>query len=159
MSPASPPSDAPIEQGMIVRLRDHVWAVTNVRATSPDGADRVHKADLECLTEADLGRQLSVIWEREVGPTVITNVALPEVTGLDAPELFDAFITALRWSCASIAEGTAVQAPFRGGVEIEEEQLVPVVRASEAFTRLIECAELITSISHLSPNSFRSASC
>jgi SNF2 family DNA or RNA helicase len=56
-------------------------------------------------------------------------VALPAPTGFDAPDRLDAFLDAVRWGAASTAEVRNIQAPFRSGIDIEDYQLDPVVRA------------------------------
>ena len=118
----------PPEQGQIVRVRHKVWAVTNIQQTKTKDSE-VNKVILECLSDDSLGREVQVIWEREIAPTKLDSTQLPSLDSLDEPELLQAFLTALRWSSASLAEGDIMQAPFRGGVQIEEFQLAPVVRA------------------------------
>ena len=110
-------------------LRHKVWLVKGVSKSGPTGG-QVHRVKLECLSDDGLGRPLDVIWEREVAPTVLELSTLPITRGLDSPTRFQAFLDAMRWSSSSLAEGTAIQAPFRGGVEIEDYQLVPVTRAA-----------------------------
>src|SRR5439155_9213036 len=41
----------------------------------------------------------------------------------------DAFLDAVRWGASSIADVRVLQAPFRSGIDIEDYQLDPVVRA------------------------------
>ena len=69
------------------------------------------------------------IWEIEPGATVIEKVALPRPTGFDAPDRLDAFLDAVRWGAASTADVRNIQSPFRSGIDIEDYQLDPVVRA------------------------------
>jgi len=82
------------------------------------------------VSDDGVGRVIDVIWEREIAPAILENAGLPAPVGLDAPEEFGAFLDALRWTSASMAEGNALQAPLRGGVEIEDYQIVPVARAA-----------------------------
>lgn len=117
-----------LEQGQIVQLRHKVWNVTAVSRIKTSAKDAIHKVTLECLSDDGLGRVLDVIWEREVAPSVIEATSLPTLRGFDPPKRFQAFIDAIRWNSASLAEGN-LQAPFRGGVQIEEYQLAPVIRA------------------------------
>ena len=49
--------------------------------------------------------------------------------GFDDPARFDAFLDAVRWGAISAADVRALQAPFRSGIEIEDYQLDPLVRA------------------------------
>lgn len=66
-----------------------------------------------------------MIWEVEPGAYVHD---LPP-TGFDAPERLDAFLDAVRWGAASTADIRNVQSPFHSGINIEDYQLDPVVRA------------------------------
>lgn len=72
---------------------------------------------------------MNVIWELEPGARVIEKVALPEPTGFDSPDRLDAFLDAVRWGASSSADLRTIQAPFRSGIDIEDYQLDPVVRA------------------------------
>src|SRR4029434_1938903 len=76
-----------------------------------------------------LGKELRVVWEMEPGAAVVEKVALPEPTGFDPPDKLDAFLDAVRWGAASTADVKNIQAPSRCGIDIENYQLDPVVRA------------------------------
>ncbi|XBH08314.1 DISARM system SNF2-like helicase DrmD [Singulisphaera sp. Ch08] len=76
-----------------------------------------------------LGEELQVVWQIEPGASVIEKVALPEPTGFDSPDRLDAFLDAVRWGAASTADLKNIQSPFRSGIDIEDYQLDPVVRA------------------------------
>lgn len=118
-----------LEQGQIVSVRRKVWAITAVSKSKTNGDDAIHKISLECLADEGLGTAIDVIWEREVAPKVLEAKSLPQVTGIDSREAFTAFLDSIRWGCASVVRGDILQAPFRGGIEIEEYQLAPVIRA------------------------------
>ena len=45
------------------------------------------------------------------------------------PDQLDAFLDAVRWGASSTADVRNVQSPFRSGIDIEDYQLDPVVRA------------------------------
>ena len=60
---------------------------------------------------------------------MIEKVALPDPTGFDPPDRLDAFLDAVRWGASSSADVRTIQAPFRSGIDIEDYQLDPVVRA------------------------------
>ncbi|WP_410210821.1 DISARM system SNF2-like helicase DrmD [Aquirhabdus sp.] len=117
------------EQGQIVKLRHKIWAVTDVNKTKIQPNLAIHRVALECLSDDALGENIQVIWEREIFPALVESTALPNITAYDEPELFDAFIRSLQWSASSLAVGDILQAPFRGGVQMEEYQLAPVIRA------------------------------
>src|SRR5579875_493621 len=129
--PASPP-----EQGQLVSVRSRQWIVTDVRpstlpppALKPTFSGPQNLLTLASVEDDGLGEELQVIWEIEPGSKIIEKVALPEPTGFDPPDKLDAFLDAVRWGAASTADVKNIQAPFRSGIDIEDYQLDPVVRA------------------------------
>jgi hypothetical protein len=124
------------EQGQLVSVRSRNWVVTEVLpSTLPaDGlkAPLPNPQNLLTLSSVEddgLGEELQVIWELEPGARLIEKVALPEPTGFDPPDQLDAFLDAVRWGASSSADVRNIQAPFRSGVDREDYQLDPVVRA------------------------------
>lgn len=123
------------EQGQLVQVRSRPWVVNVVKPSSlPTPAMELpiatqHLLTLSSVEDDGLGEEVQVVWEIEPGAKVIERVALPEATGFDSPERLDAFLDAVRWGAASTADLKNIQAPFRSGVEIEDYQLDPVVRA------------------------------
>lgn len=129
-------TSSPPEQGELVRVRERQYVVAEVvKSTLPtrplewtgDGAQ--HLVTLTSVEDDALGEELQVIWELEPGARVIEHAALPEPTGFDPPDQLDAFLDAVRWGAASSADVRSIQAPFRSGIEREDYQLDPVVRA------------------------------
>ena len=60
------------------------------------------------------------------------------MTGLDEPDMLQAFLDAVRWGAATNADRGYLQAPFRSGVSIKDFQLDPLVRAIDmARTNLL----------------------
>jgi hypothetical protein len=84
---------------------------------------------LTSIEDDALGEGLQVVWELEPGARVSEKVELPDPTGFDPPQRLDAFLDAVRWGAIASADISALQAPFRSGVEIEDYQLDPLVRA------------------------------
>jgi hypothetical protein len=132
----SPAVSTPPEQGQLVDVRQRRYVVTDmVRSALPLDALRPtdhggqHLVSLSSVEEDAFGEELQVIWELEPGATVNEQVALPPPTGFDAPERLEAFLDAVRWGAASTADVRNIQAPFRSGIDIEDYQLDPVVRA------------------------------
>jgi len=126
----------PPEQGQMVTVRQRHYVVTEVsKSTLPDrplrqaGSGPQHLVSLSSVEDDGLGEELQVVWEIEPGAKAIEKVALPEPTGFDAPERLDAFLDAVRWGASSSADVRSVQSPFRSGIDIEDYQLDPVVRA------------------------------
>jgi superfamily II DNA or RNA helicase len=126
------------EVGQVVRCRDRFWAVTDVlRSTLPgdphDVSDeqRQHLVALSSIEDDGFGDEVTVIWEVEPGTEIreIGTLPRPEPGRFDDPSELDAFIDAVRWGAIASADSSALQAPFRSGITIEDYQLDPVVRA------------------------------
>ncbi|MGH7335734.1 MAG: DISARM system SNF2-like helicase DrmD, partial [Candidatus Rokuibacteriota bacterium] len=124
------------EVGQLAEVRQRRWIVTDVAASTlplsplePSNGHPHHLVGLSSVEDDGLGEELQVIWEVEPGARVLEKVALPEPTGFDEPRRLDAFLDAVRWGASSTADVKALQAPFRSGIEIEDYQLDPVVRA------------------------------
>ena len=124
------------EQGQLVQVRSRPWVVNEIKTSIlPSPAMELpvsrsqHLLTLASIEDDGLGEELQVVWEIEPGAKVIEKVALPEPSSLDSPAELDAFLDAVRWGAASTADYKNIQSPFRSGVEIEDYQLDPVVRA------------------------------
>nr|WP_300337488.1 SNF2-related protein [Actinomyces sp.] len=106
------------------------------RSAADDGASRLeHVVDLQSLDEDRMGEELTVVWELEVGQSVVPDRGLPEnidADAFDSPETLGAFVDAVRWGAVTSADPKAFQAPFRSGVTLEPYQLEPLRRALAA---------------------------
>lgn len=123
-------SAAPPEQGQLVQVRNRLWVVNDTVPHEALSGEQITRVDLECLDDDRLGEELSLIWEREVGTKVFQADAFPIPSGKwDHPDTYRAFLRAIRWSSTSAIQDTALQAPFRGAIEIEPYQLEPVTLA------------------------------
>lgn len=130
------------EVGSIVEVRGATWAVTDVRGQgiSRSPADesrgsRQHVVSLQSLEEDRMGEELSVIWELEVGQTVLPDQGLPDIINADSfddPNRLGAFVDAMRWGAVTSADAKKFQAPFRTGANLEPYQLEPLRRALSA---------------------------
>src|SRR5689334_20222985 len=122
------------EQGQLAVVRQRRYVVTDVRkgavTTNIDASDQAqHLISLASIEDDALGEELQVIWEIEPGARAFEKMELPEPKGFDRPAHLEAFLDAVRWGAASIADTRQLQSPFRSGIEIESYQLDPVVRA------------------------------
>ena len=128
---------APVpEQGQLVVVRQRTYTVTDISQSSiatsvtssvqPTGQ---HLVMLSSIEDDALGEELQVVWELEPGTSVQQSISLPEPLGFDSPARLEAFLNAVRWGAASTADIRSIQSPFRSGIDIEDYQLDPVVRA------------------------------
>lgn len=124
------------EPGQVVTVRQRPFVVTNIKKseTMPvaAGLGRTvvqHLVTLSSVEDEGLGEELQVIWELEPGVKCMENSQLPPLRAFDRPRDFDAFLDAVAWGAVSQADATALQAPFRSGIDVDDYQLDPVVRA------------------------------
>ena len=125
------------EQGQLVEVRQRRYVVSDIVKSSlppttlPDGLESPqHLISLTSVEDDALGEELQIIWELEPGARTYDQVVLPEPTsGFDSPHRLDAFLDAVRWGAASSADVRSLQAPFRSGIDLEDYQLDPLVRA------------------------------
>jgi ERCC4-related helicase len=124
------------EQGQLVVVRQRTYTVTDVTEsslatdlTSPVKPTPQHLILLSSIEDDALGEELQVVWELEPGTSVQQSLSLPQPSGFDPPARLDAFLNAVRWGAASTADVRSIQSPFRSGIDIEDYQLDPVVRA------------------------------
>lgn len=133
---------APPEAGQVVQVRGAIWAVTEVeaqglpRSSADDGRPLLeHVVTLQSLDEDRMGEELRVVWELEVGNSVVPDRGLPEtisVDDFDDPDTLGAFVDAVRWGAVTSADPKAFQSPFRSGATLEPYQLEPLRRALAA---------------------------
>jgi hypothetical protein len=127
------------EVGRLVQCRDRHWVVADVVASqlpdaepSADGRSAPqHLVRPSSVEDDGLGDELEVVWEIEPGAQALPQATLPTPRAghLDDPDRLAAFLDAVRWGAITSADSTALQAPFRSGITIEDYQLDPVVRA------------------------------
>ncbi len=135
MSIASPIKTIP-ESGQLVTIRGRRFCVTDV-CTSISSVNIVqsrqtaqhHLVKLKSVEDDDLGSELEVIWELEIDAATYETRELPFPEGFDSADRLDAFLDAVRWGAVSSADVRNVQSPFRSGIDLEDYQLDPVVRA------------------------------
>ena len=117
-------------------MRQRPYVVTGIQrssmpahATIHDDISSQHLVTLSSVEDEGLGEELNVVWELEPGVACLEKTQLPELKSFDPPRQFDAFLDAVAWGAVSQADDKALQAPFRSGVEVDDYQLDPVVRA------------------------------
>lgn len=119
--------------GQLAIVRKRPFVVTEIIPAAPGiGGDTVRRTNLIRLSSVEddgLGEELQVIWELEPGTAVHEKSTLPDPDTFDHPKRLQAFLDAVRWGAVSQADDKALQSPFRSGIEVDEYQLDPVVRA------------------------------
>ncbi len=119
--------------GQLVIVRKRPFVVTEITAPAPgvgkDAARYHHIVKLSSVEDDGVGERLEVVWELEPGTAVHEKPSLPSPDVFDHPRHLQAFLDAVRWGAVSQADDKALQSPFRSGIEVDDYQLDPVVRA------------------------------
>lgn len=116
-----------IEPGSFVELRGRPWLVEEIRGEPND----LQTLSLSCISDDAQGEQLEVLWDAEIGPTVLDEDGWRTVgAGLpDNAEVLAAHLRAIRWRSATAADRDLLQAPFRAGIRLDAYQLLPLRKA------------------------------
>lgn len=121
------------EIGQLAIVRKRPFVVTEIipptAGIGGTAAQQNHLIKLSSVEDDGLGDELQVIWELEPGTAVHEKSALPDPDSFDPPKRLQAFLDAVRWGAVSQADDKALQSPFRSGIEVDDYQLDPVVRA------------------------------
>jgi superfamily II DNA or RNA helicase len=124
------------EPGQIVIVRQRPFVVSDIQtstlplpATVQQPVERQHLLRLSSVEDEGLGEELSIVWELEPGVSCLEKAKLPALKDFDLPRVFDAFLDAVAWGSVSSADDKSLQAPSRSGVDVDDYQLDPVVRA------------------------------
>ena len=125
---------------MLARVRNRRGLVSSVLPFDGGLEGRVHLVTLEYL-DPNSPQEETLLWEREVATDLLAPTNLPEVerTGPMVPGDFDALVRATRWTALSPfldpADSTRpmgrmpLAAPFHGAIQVEDFQLVPLLKA------------------------------
>ena len=124
--------------GMVATVRNRRGVISAVRPF--DGAaGRLHLVEME-YNDGDYPLAESLLWEREVQKHLVPPAALPQ-PDVDDPmpsEDLTALIRACRWTArmpyidpdgSGPMERLPISAPFHGAVQVEDYQLVPLLKA------------------------------
>jgi SNF2 family DNA or RNA helicase len=121
------------EVGQLVVVRKRPFVVVEIVPSAVNLATASkftsHLLKLSSVEDDGLGEELDVVWELEPGTSVHEKSTLPEPTSFDDPKRLQAFLDAVRWGAISQSDDRALHSPFRSGIEIDDYQLDPVVRA------------------------------
>ena len=142
------PLDAPTEdaaalsptqprEGRLAVVRQRQYLITGVHPP-PETADATptrpaERVELVCLDDDAQGRELEVFWPLELGARVVEPGAegLGDVTRLDAPDLFGAYLYTMQWSSVSATDNQLFQSPFRAGIQ-------PLVHQIPALSKALD---------------------
>jgi hypothetical protein len=120
-----------IGQLVVVRKRPFVVVEIVPSAVTPAVAGKItsHLLKLSSVEDDGLGEELEVVWELEPGTSIHEKSTLPDPTSFDDPKRLRAFLDAVKWGAVSQSDDRTLHSPFRSGIEIDDYQLDPVVRA------------------------------
>ncbi len=125
--------------GMLATVRNRRGLVAGVEPFDGAAEGRVHLVSIEYL-DADGPPEDELIWEREVEAELLEPSALPDLLGQGPmrPDQFDAVVRAARWTALSPyvdpdddgpLERLPLSSPFHGAIQVEDYQLVPLLKA------------------------------
>lgn len=124
---------------MMATVRNRRAVIARVKPF-PTKEETLHLVELE-YTDSDGHATDTLIWEREVAARAHEPGALPDVHGtqpMTPARNFDALVRATRWSALTPflppdgSEGVSelpIASPFHGAVQVEDFQLVPLLKA------------------------------
>ena len=125
--------------GLLATVRNRRGVITAVEPFDGSTEGRLHLVTVE-YTDAESPSDDQLIWEREPNTRLLEPSALPEISGLE-PMLndeFDALVRATRWTAISPfldPDGESplsrfpIAAPFHGAIQVDDYQLVPLLKA------------------------------
>src|SRR5881397_1551271 len=113
----------------IAKVRQRRYLVEEV-VSPPRGGDST-LVRLSCVDDDNQGRQLEVLWERELDAEVLSGEAWDAIgkRGFDDSKLFAAYLNTLRWNCVTATDPRLFQSPFRAGIRLDAYQLEPLRKA------------------------------
>ncbi len=125
--------------GAVANVRNRRGIITAVDEFDATAEGRFHLVTVE-YTDSDGVVEDQLIWEREPGAEVVPPSALPKVSSTPPmlPNEFDAMVRAARWSAmmpyvdpdgGGPIDRLPVSAPFHGAIQVEDFQLVPLLKA------------------------------
>jgi hypothetical protein len=118
------------EPGDVALVRQRQYLVESV--AKPKDATELTRVDLVCLDDDQQGRQLSVLWELELGAKVSNrHRPLEGFASIDPPRHFAAYLHAVKWNSVTATEAGLFQSPFRAGIRLMNHQLTPLKKALE----------------------------
>lgn len=115
--------------GQIAKVRQRRYLVEEV-VSPPRGGDST-LIRLSCVDDDNQGRQLEVLWERELDAEILSGEAWDAVAtrGFDDAKVFAAYLNTLRWNCVTATDPRLFQSPFRAGIKLDAYQLEPLRKA------------------------------
>jgi SNF2 family DNA or RNA helicase len=118
------------EVGKLLNVRNRIYQINEI-----EKYDNVKGPEyFLSLEDIETSESLQIILrsekEIEISPTFIKfNDFFSEIKNIDSPEVFDAFIKALKWSVNSIFYSDAIKSPFYSNIKLNYFQLDPLIRA------------------------------
>jgi hypothetical protein len=95
------------------------------------------RSDLTCVDDDVQGEVVEVLWDAELDGSVLKDEGWASVAkfGTDEPNVFSAYLRALRWNTATAADRDLFHAPFRAGIHQGAYQLLPLRKAQSEIVQ------------------------
>jgi superfamily II DNA or RNA helicase len=131
------------QQGQLVSLRKRPAIVRDAQQKIDLNTSQVLDIlRVEYIDGWDFPTEDNILWQREVGARILSEVTLPDITvnsNPDAPEKFNAFVDAIKWSSIGKLptkiklpdsyELVELISPWECAVQIEDYQIYPIFKA------------------------------
>lgn len=127
--------------GMMARVRNRFGLIQSVQNFDSKTAEGTYRSVRVSYFDHEIPTEETVIWEREARPVLSEPSAFPRVSETKAMgvENFRALMNACRWSAMSplltsdsiptVSEKQPISSPLYGAIQVEDFQLLPVVKA------------------------------
>src|ERR1700736_1623514 len=121
------------QRGDFVRVRTRRWLVEDERSAG-EGLTALR---LACVDDDAQGEMVEVLWDAELDGSVLKDEGWASVAkfGTDEPNVFSAYLRALRWNTATAADRDLFHAPFRAGIHQGAYQLLPLRKAQSEIVQ------------------------
>src|SRR5260221_8192859 len=105
------------QRGDFVRVRTRRWLVEDERSAGVG----LTALRLACVDDDAQGEIVEVLWDAELDGSILKDEGWASVAkfGTDDPNVFSAYLRALRWNTGTAAGRGLFRAPFRAGVHLE----------------------------------------
>ncbi|HNS17348.1 MAG TPA: DISARM system SNF2-like helicase DrmD [Bacteroidales bacterium] len=128
------------QTGQTVIIRNRPGIIRDVEKSRTTSQEEIHGVWVDYIDGYTIPESEYIIWEIEHNPKIISGSNLPDVASLnmvDPPDFFHAYLNSIRWNAinrienlfSNSVEDYRLISPWYSAVQVEQYQLLPVVKA------------------------------